>query len=73
MYDDPKPDELVQGFENKTCTVQEFNAMDNTQKRFFTSGPCQHKNTRLVKEGMTGMLGTVICTDCGHEREWNAY
>lgn len=34
---------------------------------------CRHTNTRLIREGMTGMLGTVICLDCGYEREWSAY
>jgi hypothetical protein len=34
---------------------------------------CKHSNTFVRREGMTGMLGTVICRDCGYEREWNAY
>lgn len=34
---------------------------------------CKHKNTVLIRKGITGMLGTVICKDCGYEREYNAY
>ena len=34
---------------------------------------CEHKNSFVRHEGITGMLGTVICLDCGYEREWNAY
>ena len=34
---------------------------------------CEHSNTILKREGTTGILGRVICKDCGHEREWNAY
>ena len=34
---------------------------------------CSHKNTYVVREGVTGTLGRVICLDCGYEREWNAY
>lgn len=34
---------------------------------------CEHGNTVLKREGMTGMLGKVMCRDCGYEREWNAY
>lgn len=35
--------------------------------------PCEHKNSYVRREGMTGTIGTVICPDCGYEREWNAY
>ena len=34
---------------------------------------CPHKNEVLIREGMTGMLGTVVCKDCGQERDWDAY
>lgn len=33
---------------------------------------CPHKHEVTIPEGSTGMLGRVICTDCGREREWNA-
>jgi hypothetical protein len=34
---------------------------------------CEHRNAYVRREGMTSIIGTVICPDCGHEREWNAY
>lgn len=34
---------------------------------------CNHADSRVEREGMTGQLGTVICNTCGYEREWNAY
>lgn len=34
---------------------------------------CQHRNETVVREGMTGTLGTVTCLDCGHQRDWDAY
>ena len=34
-------------------------------------GICEHKNTTLRKEGF--FVGTVICHDCGYERDWGAY
>jgi len=34
---------------------------------------CEHKNTYVRQEGMTGTLGTVVCLDCKYERDWDAY
>ena len=34
---------------------------------------CNHKNAEMIPEGTTGMLGRVVCPDCGHSREWEAY
>lgn len=34
---------------------------------------CEHKNERVEKSGITGTLGTVICNDCGNQRDYNAY
>ena len=33
--------------------------------------PCEHRNETLIRESTT--TGRVICRDCGHEREWDAY
>ena len=35
MYDDPKPDDTVQGANGKICTVREFNAMTREEKLAF--------------------------------------
>lgn len=32
---------------------------------------CRHLNEILMRE--TQELGTVVCLDCGRERDWNAY
>ncbi len=34
---------------------------------------CSHKRSYVIKEGMTGQCGRVVCPDCGYERGWNAY
>lgn len=34
---------------------------------------CEHQYTIVIPEGSQGMLGTVICLDCGYTREWGAY
>lgn len=38
-----------------------------------TKIPCKHKATQVRREGMSGTLGTVVCLDCGYERDWDAY
>lgn len=35
MFDDPKPEDTVQGKDGSTCTVAEFNAMTPEQKTAF--------------------------------------
>jgi hypothetical protein len=32
---------------------------------------CDHENCHVRLDGLT--IGTVICSDCGYEREWDAY
>jgi hypothetical protein len=34
---------------------------------------CKHEKSYVRREGITSMLGTVICPDCGYERDWDAY
>jgi hypothetical protein len=34
---------------------------------------CDHRNAEVMREGMTKLVGVVICPDCGLRREWNAY
>jgi hypothetical protein len=41
--------------------------------RFWFRQVCTHPDSYLVREGQTGMLGRVVCPDCGYVREWNAY
>jgi hypothetical protein len=40
MFDDPQPDDIVQGGGDKTCTVREFNAMSTEERREFGKGDC---------------------------------
>lgn len=37
MFDDPKPDDIVQGY-NSTCTIKEFNEMTPEQREIFVYG-----------------------------------
>ena len=34
---------------------------------------CEHKRTTTRRDGILYLWGTVICLDCGYERDWNAY
>lgn len=34
---------------------------------------CKHRNSRVIRDGISGMTGTVVCSDCGMERDWSAY
>jgi hypothetical protein len=38
--------------------------------RVIAEQPCDHSNSRVIRDGM---LGEVICNDCGYSRDWNAY
>jgi hypothetical protein len=58
------------GFENWS---KHSNEVHHEAVAIVRRSSCSHKNTTLIREGMTGMCGRVICTDCGYEREWNAY
>lgn len=35
--------------------------------------PCRHPNAYVQRYGLTGLLGNVICPDCGFTRFWDAY
>mgnify|MGYP007061397543 CR=1 FL=1 len=72
MYDDPQPDDVVEGLNGRTCTVREFNAMSQEEKKIFVYGTAlladsSSKTTRVYRlanknhecEGCTAVYETA--------------
>jgi hypothetical protein len=56
-----------------TVTMEEIDEIFNNSKveHEVKKLECEHENCNVRLDGLT--IGTVICSDCGYEREWDAY
>jgi hypothetical protein len=45
MYDDPQPDDMIQGYDGNCITVADFNAMNKEEKERFWYGNINSRST----------------------------
>lgn len=63
MFDDPKPDEVVQGANGRTCTVKEFNSMTDDERRVFIGAETKKEIQNLKDETRRWVGGRFVTAE----------